>query len=434
MRIVLVNDVSEASGGATAVFIRCIEAARNAGIDVAVLVGDSGNALRERFEGLRVVALDQRPLRAGVTASDLFAKSYNRAARRLLQSLLDEGGDDTVVHVHGFMQVLSPSIFAALNRIGRRLIVTAHDFFLDCPNGGFVNYRNSSICRCRGLSAGCIVSHCDKRNYLHKLWRLQRSAIQRFAGSPAWPETTVILAHEAMAPFLAHRQFGRVVTLRSPTDAFVPKPVDVPANHRVAFLGRMTWEKGVDLLAEAIATIGCEADLMGKGPLLDLVRSRAPHANCPGWTATEHLAENITRARLFVMPSRMVEPYGLVAVEAMMSGLPLVISDHCLIAGEVAALGAGIVYPANDTGALTAAITRLLADDTLAASMGAAAYAAGQRFAPAPADWQHRMIAIYEQTAERGAARASHDDDNAQSRSVARNAAQQDAPASTGAE
>ncbi len=350
MQVFLVNDVSYATGGATKVFLRCIAAVHRAGIDVVAFVGDDGAHLRKTFPEIRVVSLNEAPLRWGVQPADLIKKSFNLRAMRMLRGELNAAPRDTVVHFHGWMQILSPSVFYAIRTLGRAAMVSAHDFFLACPNGAFVDFNTGEVCRRDPLSCSCLTTNCDKRNYLNKLWRCQRTWLQKIAGQDFWSSVTVIAVHEKMENYLEAHRFRRVLVLRTPTDAFVAHRVDVKKNKAITFLGRMSWEKGIDILVEALRRIDQPAQLLGAGPLLEHVCKRSPQSYCPGWVKEEDVSSLLDQARLFVMPSRMPEPYGLVAVEAMMSGLPVVVGCNSLISEEVEASRAGIVYDTKSSG------------------------------------------------------------------------------------
>ncbi|APG93729.1 glycosyltransferase family 4 protein [Sinorhizobium americanum] len=394
MRLILVNDVSIIRGGATKVALQCIDASRQAGLNCAVLVGDDGEGLMPRFTGIRTVALGERPLRDGPTFTDVFEKNYNKHAYDALDGLLKETDEETVVHVHGWSQILSPSIFYALAKHKAKVIVTAHDFFLSCPNGGLINFQSGTVCDVRPLSTACLTTNCDKRNYLHKLWRFRRTLTQRGVGEEFWSRVGIVLAHESMEPFLHSGPLQHFTTLRTPTEPLTPTPVEAWRNHRTVFLGRMCWEKGVRTLADALNKTGRTATLIGRGPLLDEMQRALPHCWVPGWLADEEVTTLAGEARVFIMPSRMPEPYGLVAAEALMSGIPVIISSNALIAAEVERNGAGLVFRSGDAGSLAERLAST-DDDRLMQRLCEGALALGQRIAPSKAEWGRRMVDIY---------------------------------------
>ena len=394
MRLLVINDVSVVLGGATKVAMQCIDAATAAGMDCTGLVGDDGEEVRRNFPQAKVEALCERPLRDGVQAGDVVERNYNRRAYTALDNLLAASDEETVVHVHGWSQILSPSIFHALSRHGARVIVTAHDFFLTCPNGGYLNFRSGEVCGHRPMSLGCLTSNCDKRNYLHKLWRVGRMLTQQSAGDEFWSRVEVILAHENMEPYLSGGALRHFLTLRSPCKPLTRGPAKAWRNDRMLFLGRMTWEKGVRTLAEALNKTGRPATLIGRGPLLKEMQSALPHCHVPGWLDDSEVDRLASESRFFVMPSRMPEPYGLVAAEAVMSGIPVIVSSNALIAEEVARNDAGLVFESGNADSLAEKIA-LMDNDDLVRHLSEGAYEYGKRIAPSNDEWRQRILDIY---------------------------------------
>ncbi|MDE1995088.1 MAG: glycosyltransferase family 4 protein [Rhizobiaceae bacterium] len=394
MRLILVNDVSVVRGGATKVALQCIEAGKQAGLNCAVLVGDDGEGLKPQFSDIRTVALGERPLRDGPSFNDVFEKNYNKRAYEALDGLLKETEEDTVVHVHGWSQILSPSIFYALAKHKAKVIITAHDFFLSCPNGGLINFQSGTICDIPPLSLGCLATNCDKRNYFHKLWRFRRTLTQRGVGEEFWSRVGIVLAHENMETYLNSGPLQHFLTLRTPTDPLTPRPVEAWRNRRTMFLGRMCWEKGVRTLAEALNQSRRTATLIGRGPLLEEMQRALPQCWVPGWLSDEQVTALAGEARVFIMPSRMPEPYGLVAAEALMSGIPVIVSSNALIAPEVERNGAGLVFKSGDACSLA---ERLVStdDDNLMQRLAEGALALGRQIAPSRKEWGRRMVDIY---------------------------------------
>jgi len=395
LRLLVINDVSTVWGGATKVAMRCIEAATRAGLECSALVGDDGAGIRTRFPQVRVEALGERPLREGVGFGDIFSRNFNPRAYRALRRLLATDAADTVVHVHGWSQILSPSIFHALARHEARVVLTTHDFFTTCPNGGYVNYRKGDICHVRPLSLPCLAINCDKRNYGHKLWRFARSLTQQKAGDDFWARVGIILAHENMEPYLRSGPLKNFLTLRTPAEPLSRGGrVQAWENHTVLYLGRMTWEKGVRTLAEALNGSGTPATLIGRGPLLDEIRQALPHCRVAGWLEDDEVARIAAQTRYLIMPSRMPEPYGLVTAEALMCGIPVIVSSNALIAREVEANNAGLVFESGNAQCLAEKIALMRSDD-LVRRLSEGAFAYGRTIAPSWDEWSRRIVDIY---------------------------------------
>ncbi len=157
-----------------------------------------------------------------------------------------------------------------------------------------------------------------------------------------------------------------------------------PRDGDLAYLGRLVSDKGVDLLLDALgqlATRGLRPRLtiIGSGPEEPALREQAGRlglaggVNFAGSVTGEALARLLNRQRILVVPSRWVEPFGLVALEAAACGCVVVGSDRGGLPGAIGPCG--VTFPSGDAAALAATLERLLAggDAALAPYRSAAA-------------------------------------------------------------
>jgi glycosyltransferase involved in cell wall biosynthesis/predicted metal-dependent phosphoesterase TrpH len=124
------------------------------------------------------------------------------------------------------------------------------------------------------------------------------------------------------------RRWERGVDVRR-FDPALRDPASLPGELNVLYAGRLTTEKGADLLADAFLTARA-ADprlhlvLAGGGPEEDALRARlGPHATFLGWLEGERLARAYASADVFLFASR-TDTFGQVLLEAQASGLPVV--------------------------------------------------------------------------------------------------------------
>jgi glycosyltransferase involved in cell wall biosynthesis len=147
----------------------------------------------------------------------------------------------------------------------------------------------------------------------------------------------------------------------------------------VAGMGRLSREKGFDLLIRAAAEIRSpfRMVLMGEGPEEKSLRDLAARLGVSDRVRFTGFLRNpyasLARAEVFVLPSRYEGfPNGL--VEAMALGLPCVATRCPTGPEEILTDGAdGLLVPVEDPGALAAAIERLLGDPALRERLGRAA-------------------------------------------------------------
>jgi len=187
----------------------------------------------------------------------------------------------------------------------------------------------------------------------------------------------------------------------------------------IVVAGRMVPEKQLDHAVQAFAELADEYPdwrlrLFGDGPQLvnlrRLVESLGVHDRIELVGRSQQMAEEWAKAALCLMPSR-VESFGLVMLEAFTAGVPVVAYDALTGPSQIVRHEVdGLLVPADDVASLGAAMARLMGDDELRATYGAAARAgARERFAPEviTARWDELFTTLRaEPEAARAAARA----------------------------
>ncbi len=163
---------------------------------------------------------------------------------------------------------------------------------------------------------------------------------------------------------------------------FTPEPLTVPFPRFVLGYGRVVEKKGFDLLLEAFARVaGANPDvglvIGGDGAARPTLEARARalgiagQVHFPGRLSRSQVAWATDHASVFVLPSR-VEPFGIVVLEAMRAGLPVIVSSRGGATDIVREGVEGLVVDPEDTDALAAALQRIVANPELAARFGAA--------------------------------------------------------------
>jgi glycosyltransferase involved in cell wall biosynthesis len=396
--IVVINDISDAKGGATALALASALAFRERGYRVTFVTGDAGRNERLTDAGIDVVGLGRARLTSSHPAAAFAQGLFNASARSMLSDWIDRHDtSDTVYHLHGWSQILSPSIFWPLRRIRHRLLISAHDFFLVCPNGSYSFLKTGAVCTLTPLSTACVTAQCDRRNYGHKLWRVVRQRIHRTAYQP-WASPPVLAIHEAMRPFLVRGGVpdAAVITVPNPIVAYSDHRIPAETNRTALFVGRLEATKGADLAAAACRKAGVTLCLVGDGDMRSALEAQYPDFTFAGRQPTEQITRFAMSARLLLMPSRYPEPYGLVAAEALWSGLPVVAAETAFLTKDIIAAGAGCGVEPRDTQRFAEILTRLFSDDAAIQTMSQNAFAGTRQIGLTPERWIDRLIDLYE--------------------------------------
>jgi glycosyltransferase involved in cell wall biosynthesis/polysaccharide pyruvyl transferase WcaK-like protein len=376
-RLVIVNDFSVARGGATALALLEAELLERRGMPVTFIAGDAGSNPDLGRSEVSVVAIGHhRLLEAGAPPAVLRGIYNQRALATLADWIARNDTPGTVYHLHVWSQVLSPSVFTALASVRARTLITAHDFFLVCPNGAYANYVSGTTCSLKPMSRSCLLTNCDKRNYAHKLWRAARQGVQSRALRFEDGRPTVLMIHEGMREPLERGGVPNAAlrTVPNPIRPWHATRVEAESNRTFMFVGRLGEEKGPDLAARAARRAGVPLTIIGDGPLRASLQDAFPEVTFTGQLAPEAVAERTRAARALVMPSRYPEPYGLVAVEAVWSGIPLVTARSALLASEIERRGAGLACDPLDEGQFAESLALLARDDALVRRMSLDAF------------------------------------------------------------
>ena len=166
---------------------------------------------------------------------------------------------------------------------------------------------------------------------------------------------------------------------------FVPpqNAISRTANELI-FVGRLVEKKGLRYLLDALASLAEQSPdiiltVVGDGPLRQEMLTYADQLGIGnrvkflGGVRHQELPRLYQRAALAVFPFGDQEGFGLVVVEAMGCGCPVIASDVPAIRENIVADVTGVLVPQKDSKALAGAIERSLADNRFRAALAAAA-------------------------------------------------------------
>jgi len=374
--VVIVNDYAYVNGGTAEVAIQSALGLSRAGHRVFFFsaVGPCCSELKQ--SAVKVICLSQYDLlsdpwkfRAGVRGL------WNFAAARKISSLLDQlDRTNTVVHFHGWTKALTSSAFRVARRKKFPSILTLHDYFSICPNGALYNYKMEKKCPLSPMSAACLKTNCDSRNYRTKLWRVLRQWIQaKFGGIP--DQITDCATISAFSRQLVLPHLPKDVHLFDvPNPIAVRKrPIACPEQFNCAvFLGRLSPEKGGELLAKACKAANIKAVFIGEGEEKEKIASLG--GEMKGWQSGEAKSKILRSSRVLVVPSLWHETQCLAVLEAAAEGIPAIVPRECAVSEFVEEGVTGRLFSSGCAESLTAEIQRVMQFPEEAARMGRNAY------------------------------------------------------------
>ncbi|HEY8748823.1 MAG TPA: glycosyltransferase [Tepidisphaeraceae bacterium] len=354
MRVIVAHNFYQQAGGEDGVFAAEVDLLRRFGHEV------------ETFT-LRNDAIDQMgKLKA------LAATVWNRETYRSLRELAARF-KPTVVHFHNTFPLISPAAYKAARDEGAAVVQTIHNFRLICPNA--LLFREGAPCE------KCVGKTFALPGVIHKCYRESRQATAAVAGMAAihrvlgtW--NRLVDAYIATSPSAK----AKLIQGGMPADKILLKPHFVDPDPGIGqgdggyatFVGRLSYEKGLETALEAWKILGPDAPLLkiiGDGPLSTLVIQAAAKQSNIQWLGRKTLDEVynlIGGAAFHVFPSRCYETFGRVVTEAFAKGTPVIASNHGSMADLIDHGRTGLVFTPGNAADLAEKVRTMIATPTTA--------------------------------------------------------------------
>lgn len=256
--------------------------------------------------------------------SGVYCPSGVRAMREAL-----EREKPDVVNVHNLYPFISPAALRECKKAGVPVVMTVHNFRLMCPTGLFMrDGRPCELCLQRGDEWGCVRYNCEHsilkslgyaaRNMVARVRRHYIDCVDVFACITDFQRRKLI---EAGFPA------EKIVVIPNSVDA--PESVDFTLGDYVAYSGRISREKGVDMIIE-VARRHPEIPFKMAGAVRDeeLVDNLPANVELTGYLSGDSLQNFYRNARFFVMASRWYEGFPMTILEAASFGKPMIAPDH----------------------------------------------------------------------------------------------------------
>lgn len=366
--IIVICDFANVTGGAEKVAIMSAIALADAGYHVVMFAGKGPICEELSNSDVEVACLNQEEaIKDSNKIRGILHGIYNASARKEMDRLLKQySPENTIVHLHGWSKDLSSSIFMPIKKRGFKVLVTMHDYFLQCPNGCYYDFRAKEICTKKALSWSCVKCNCDKRGYAYKAYRILRQFFME----------KLIGGTDLHVAFIS--EFNRDVSekripfpykstlLVNPIDVDMQETVPVTHNTNYIFIGRLSYEKGIDFFCEGVTKAGVPAVVVGTGDRIEELKEKYANVQFVGWKNKAEMKEYIEKSRALIFPSVWYEGAPLTIPEVMGGYcLPCIVSD-CSAGRDYIENGKnGLIYTGTNIEDLVSAIRQMEDNEVL---------------------------------------------------------------------
>jgi glycosyltransferase involved in cell wall biosynthesis len=331
MRVLQVNSFFYERAGGEAHFMDLLELLDREGHEVSVVAMDhpSNAACRWPHQWVPYVAHEAG---LGIWGSArAFGRSiYSPDVARRVESFAKSRRVD-VAHLHGIHHHLSLGVVDGLCRASVPIVWTLHDYRTVCPASSLL--RDGSPCeacshatfwhamrwRCRGGSSARSLAVCAE-----SYWAAWASRYER------------VDCFIAPSRFLARKVLEMGLPARRMEVVRNPLPVESARSglerSGLLYVGRLSKEKGVDVLIRATARVpAARLTVVGDGPerarLEELASSLKAKVDFLGWLDRGQVPAVMNGSAILCVPSIWYENCPVVVLEAMSTGLPVAVSD-----------------------------------------------------------------------------------------------------------
>jgi glycosyltransferase involved in cell wall biosynthesis len=324
---------------------------------------------------------------------------WSSDAFRELNKLIVQVRPD-VVHVHNTLPQISPAIYYAASRHGVPVVQTLHNYRLLCANGLLM--RDSVVCEdCVGKTIGWPAIR-------YGCYRHSRPATLAVVGSTVLHKAIGTFRRQ-VARYIAMCEFARSKLLQAgvPQERIVLKPnfavdkhdghdLDAPRSGAL-FVGRLSAEKGIDVLIRAWKDLPVDLELMGGGELSEAARAAvSPRVHVRGFVSDPDLTGAMRQAQFIVLPSLVYEGFPMVIAEAFAAGLPIIASRLGAMAELVHDGVTGLHFNPGDAADLAHKVRWALAHPEAMREMSAHARETYERHYPPQTNYR-RLMEIYDE-------------------------------------
>lgn len=350
-------------------------------VDSLDAVGGVQTYLAQLVPGLQTRGVESVVVTAAdVPGLDEDGATVPQATRARFDAVLGELRPDVcILHI-----AVSPSV-ARVAAARVPTLAFAHDYAMVCPGNARHLHRSNRFCE-EGPGLRCFWRAYTERSTNRRPDRLARAYARARAWPTTWPSLTRVLVASPFVRDVLVRDGVPADRIRVVAYPVAPPPAVEPEPAAdVLFVNRLVAAKGVHVLVRALAELGgVSVAIAGDGPerarLEALAAELGVDARFLGWVDGRRRAALLRGCRVFAFPSLWQEPFGIAGVEALAAGIPVVASAVGGVPSWLEEGRGGLLVPAGDPAALSAALRRVLDEPALAESLAVAGPVAAARF------------------------------------------------------
>ncbi len=341
MKILFIHTKYKERGGEDSVVESEMRLLRNSGHTVELLSFDNS-----RHSFISLLLLPFNPF------------SYIKTVRKIQQF------QPHVVHIHNLHFAASLSIVRAVSRKKIPMVKTLHNYRFLCPSGTlfhdneiylkslYSSFPWDAVKQKVYRNSGVLTFWLAFANWLHKHWGTFRK-VNRY----------IALNEKARSIFLSSDlQLKKTQIIMKPNFIEANTADTAPArDSHFLYIGRLSSEKGIDVLLKAFVANGLPLTIIGDGPLRDevmMAQQSNPQIKWLGFQGKAVIDAELQQCAALIVPSVCYEGMPLTIIEGFSAGTPVITSKLGAMETIVTHNNNGLLFQPNNAASLNRQLQR----------------------------------------------------------------------------
>lgn len=285
--------------------------------------------------------------------------NYESAAR--LKQKINNFNPD-IIHLHNWHFAASPAIISIAKKMNVPIVMTLHNYRLLCPSASL--YYDGKIfldSLDKGFPWKAVFKRVYRNSLLQTFWLAFIVHFHHWIGT--WAKVDQYIALTDFGKELFGRSKLRLKKSQIVTKGNFVKDKGynlASRSDQFLFVGRLTKDKGIELLLEAFSGASQQLKIIGDGPLRTEVTKAAntyPNINYDGPKQHAEIIAEMKNANALIFPSVWYEGMPMTILEAFSTGTPVLASNLGAMKSLVVHQHNGLLFEVTESNSILHAIT-----------------------------------------------------------------------------
>ncbi len=237
-----------------------------------------------------------------------------------------------VVHIHNIHFGGSPSILYAVKKMNIPMVMTLHNFRLLCPSGKLFNNGKIFLdSLSQDFSWNAVKKGVYKKSRLLTFWLAFSTYLHKKIKTWQLPDQYIVLSEHAKELFLqSPLQLNSSQLTVKQNFGYEPPFSPLPRQEHYLFIGRLSKEKGIEILLEAFSKLEYTLKIAGDGPYTKQLKDYCenhPNIEYLGALKKDKIYRELQECSALIFPSIWYEGMPLTIIEAFACGTPVIATN-----------------------------------------------------------------------------------------------------------